>query len=163
MTDCDDRLPAARQDLGLLVGELAAVCGQLEELATMWRRQCVARNSWREIPHAFPQGLREGADRLADTLRALVETGDLAPDPVFFAVAQLSALDAGIAAAADAVIGEADRRTQLGATILATMGRVRTRQWSLIGHLAEGQRMAAERAAQGSRPQRADGSRCSTY
>src|SRR5271154_1226427 len=101
MTDSYDRLPAARQDLGLLVGELAAVCGQLEELATMWRRQCAARNSWLDMPHAFPQGLRETAARLAGTLQALVEADqDQAPELAYSAAAELSALDTGIAAAA---------------------------------------------------------------
>jgi len=139
MTDCHDQLADAQQDLDLLACELAAVCGQLEELATMWRRQCVARKTWRDMPHAFPQGLRETTDRLAGTLRTLVETEGQAPDLVFSAVAHLSALDAGITAAADALIGEAGRRTQLGTTVLATMGRVRTRHQSLIDHLAERQ------------------------
>jgi hypothetical protein len=135
MTDCYDRIPAARQDLDLLVGELTSVCGQLEELATMWRRQCVARNSWQDMPHAFPQGLRETADQLAATLRALVEAGrGQAPDLALSAAAQLSALDTGIAAAAEAVTAGAQR----GTPVLATMSRVRTRQGSLIGHLAEG-------------------------
>jgi hypothetical protein len=52
-------MSAARQELDLLVGDLSTVCGQLEEFATMWRRQCQARNSWLDMPHAFPQGLRE--------------------------------------------------------------------------------------------------------
>ena len=65
MGDRDDRLSAARQDLDLLTGDLRTARGQLEEFATMWRRQCHARNSWQDMPHAFPQGLRDAADGLA--------------------------------------------------------------------------------------------------
>ena len=152
-----DRLSAARQDLDLLVGELSTVRGQLEEFATMWRRQCNARNSWRDMPHAFPQGLREMAVGLAGTLRALVEAGpDQDPDLALSAVAQLSALEAGLAAAiagasrgqaATAVTADACGSTPGAATIRATMSRVRARQQSLIAHLVKGEGMAAERAA----------------
>jgi hypothetical protein len=146
MGDRGDRLLAARQELDLLVGDLSMVCGQLEEFATMWRRQCNARNSWLDMPHAFPQGLREVADGLAGTLRALVEAGlDQDPDLALSAVAQLSALEAGLAAA---VAGDACGSTQpRAAAIHATMSRVRTRQRSLIAHLVKGQGTAAERAA----------------
>jgi hypothetical protein len=146
MGDRGDRLLAARQELDLLVGDLSTVCGQLEEFATMWRRQCNARNSWLDMPHAFPQGLREVADGLAGTLRALVEAGlDQDPDLALSAVAQLSALEAGLAAA---VAGDACGSTQpRAAAIHATMSRVRTRQRSLIAHLVKGQGTAAERAA----------------
>ena len=158
MGDGGDRLSAARQDLDLLVGELSTVRGQLEEFATMWRRQCNARNSWRDMPHAFPQGLREMADGLAGTLRALVEAGpDQDPDLALSAVAQLSALEAGLAAAiagasrgqaATAVTADACGSTPSGAAaIRATMSRVRARQQSLIAHLVKGEGMAAERAA----------------
>jgi hypothetical protein len=158
MSDRGDRLSAARQDLDLLVGDLSTVRGQLEEFATMWRRQCSARNSWLDMPHAFPQGLREMADGLAGTLGALVEAGlDQDPDLALSAVAQLSALEAGLAAAiagasrgqtATAVTAAGCGSTPPGAAaIRATMSRVRTRQQSLIGHLVKGQGMAAEQAA----------------
>jgi hypothetical protein len=158
MGDRGDQLSAARQDLDLLVGDLSTVRGQLEEFATMWRRQCSARNSWLDMPHAFPQGLREMADGLAGTLRALVAAGlDQDPDLALSSVAQLSALEAGLAAAiagasggqaATAVTGDACGSTQPGAAaISATMNRIRTRQRSLIAHLVKGQGMAAERAA----------------
>jgi hypothetical protein len=62
----DDRYgqrPAGRQDLDLdpLLGDLSTLSGQLDELATMWRRQCQAGNSWPDMPHAFPRGLRDAA------------------------------------------------------------------------------------------------------
>ena len=123
----------------------------------MWRRQCQARNSWRDMPHAFPQGLRDAAYGLAGTLRAFVEAGpDQGPDLVLCAVAQLSALEAGLAAAiagasrgqaATAVTADACGSTPGAATIRATMSRVRARQQSLIAHLVKGEGMAAERAA----------------
>jgi hypothetical protein len=157
MGDRGDRLSAARQDLDLLVGDLSTVRGQLEEFATMWRRQCHTKNSWRDMPHAFPQGLREMADGLAGTLRALVEAGlDQDPGLARSAVAQLSALEAGLAAAiagasrdqTAAVTADACGSTQPGAAaIRATMCCVRTRQQSLIAHLVKGQGMAPEQAA----------------
>jgi hypothetical protein len=136
MIDHYDLLPAVRQDLDLLLGDLITVSGQLEELATMWRRQCQAGNSWPDMPHAFPQGLRDAADQLAGTLRALAGAGPgQAPDLASSAAAQLAALDAGIAAA---VTGCADGGAQQGAAaIRATMRRAATRQQSLLAHLVK--------------------------
>jgi hypothetical protein len=149
MQAIEDRMSAARQDLDLLIGDLSTACGQLEEFATMWRRQCQARNSWPDMPHAFPQGLRDAANGLAATLRALVEAGpDDSPDLVLSVVAQLSALEAGLAGAACGITGDGCGSTQLRpAAICVTMSHVRTRQRSLIAHLAKGQAMTAARAA----------------
>src|SRR5258707_3556550 len=81
MNDHHDRPAAARHVLDLLTVDLSTVSGQLEELATIWRRQCAAGNSWRDMPHAFPQGLRDAERTLASILRALSEAGpDQAPD-----------------------------------------------------------------------------------
>jgi hypothetical protein len=165
MQAIDDRMSAARQDLDLLVGDLSTACGQLEEFATMWRRQCRARNSWVDMPHAFPQGLRDATYGLAGTLRALVEAGpDQGPDLVLSVVAQLSALEAGLAAAVTGagrgVTGDPCGSTQLRpAAIYVTMSQVRTRQRSLIAHLAEGQAMTAARAASSCRYSERAGSR----
>jgi hypothetical protein len=153
MGDHDDQRPAAWQDLDLLVGDLSAVCGQLEEFATMWRRHCRARNSWSDMPRAFPQGLRDAASGLAGTLRALVEAGPgQGPDLVLSAVAELSALETGLAAAVGgasrSVTGDACGSTRpMSAAMCATMCRVRTRQQSLIAHLVTGPRTTAARAA----------------
>jgi hypothetical protein len=160
MGDRDDRLLAARQDLDLLTGDLRTARGQLEEFATMWRRQCHARNSWQDMPHAFPQGLRDAADGLAGTLRALVAAGPgTDPDLALAAVTQLSALEAGLAAAVAGagrgvtgagrgVTGDAGGSTQLRpAAVWVTMSRVRARQRELIAHLLNGQEVTAARAA----------------
>ena len=153
MGDSDERLSAAWQDLDLLVGDLNTVCGQFEEFATMWRRQCRAGTSWRDMPHAFPQGLRDAAGRLAGTLRAVVEAGPgQGPDLALSAVAQLSALEADLAAAVAGanrgVTGDACGSTQLrSAAICLTMSRVRARQRSLIAHLAKARRMTTTWAA----------------
>jgi hypothetical protein len=153
MGDLDDRLSAAWQDLDLLIGDLNTVCGQLEEFATMWRRQCHAGNSWRDMPHAFPQALRDAAGGLAGTLRAVVEAGPgQGPDLALSAVAQLSALEAGLAAAVAGAncgaTGEACGNTQLrSGAICVTMSRVRARQRHLIAYLVKGQSMTAARAA----------------
>jgi hypothetical protein len=124
----------------------------------MWRRQCHARNSRLDMPHAFPQGLRSAAGQLTGTLRALVEAGpDQDPDLAFSAAAELCPLDAGLAAAvagasrslaAAAVSADACGSTQpRAAAARATTSRARTRQRSLIAHLVKGQGMTAERAA----------------
>jgi len=131
MIDHCDRLPAVQQDLDLLLGDLSTVSGQLEELATMWRRQCHAGNSWPDMPHAFPQGLRDAAGRLAGTLRDLAGAGPgQAPDLASSAAAQLSALDAGIAAAVTGCAG--GEAQQCAAAIRATMSRAAARQQSLL-------------------------------
>jgi hypothetical protein len=119
----------------------------------MWRRQCHARNAWHDMPHAFPQGLRDAADGLAGTLWALVAAGpDQDPDLVLSAVAQLAALEAGldaaVAGAGRGVTGDACGSTQLRPTaVCVTMSRVRTRQGNLIAQLAKGQDVATARAA----------------
>ena len=135
MNDRYGRRPDGRQDLDLLLGDLSTLSGQLEELATMWRRQCQAGNSWPDMPHAFPHGLRDAADHLAGTLRALAGAGpDQAQDLTSSAAAQLSALDAGIAAA---VTKYADGSAQPSAVaIRATMSSAATRQQSLLAQLA---------------------------
>jgi hypothetical protein len=136
MIDHYDLLPAVRRDLDLLLGDLSTVSGQLEELATMWRRQCQAGNSWPDMPHAFPHGLRDAAGQLAGTLRALAGAGPgQAPDLASAAAAQLAALDAGIAAA---VTGCAGGEAQQGAAaIRVTMSRAAARQQSLLADLAK--------------------------
>jgi hypothetical protein len=153
MGDRRDRLSAAQRDLELLVGDLSTVCGQLEEFATMWRRQCQARDSWLDMPHAFPQGLRDAADGLAGALWALVEAGPgRDPGLALSAVAQLGTLEAGLAAAVAGagrgVTGDVCGSAQLrSAVICATMSRVRKRQRSLIAHLVKGHEVTAARAA----------------
>jgi hypothetical protein len=135
MIDHHDPLPAVRQDLDLLLGDLSTVSGQLEELATMWRRQCQAGNSWPDMPHAFPHGLRDAADQLAGTLRALTGAGpDQTPDLASSAAAQLSALDAGIAAVTRYADGSAQ---PCAAAIRATMSRAATQQQNLLAHLVK--------------------------
>jgi len=138
MDDRPGQTPDGRQDLDLdaLLGDLSTVSGQLEELATMWRRQCQAGNSWPDMPHAFPRGLRDAAGRLAGTLLALAGAGPgEGPDLASSAAAQLSALDAGIA---EAVTRYADGSAQpCAAAIRATMSRAATRQQSLLANLAK--------------------------
>src|SRR6266480_3093014 len=69
--------PAARQDPDALPGDLAGICGQLEELATTWRREH-ASGTPRQLPLAFPHHLQRAARQLAATLRALAAAG---PEP----------------------------------------------------------------------------------
>jgi hypothetical protein len=76
-------------------GHLASVCGQIEELATTWRREHTSGTSRRQLPLAFPHHLQSAARQLAATLQALVEAG-AGPDPdlASSAAAQLAALQA---------------------------------------------------------------------
>jgi hypothetical protein len=134
---------AVRQDLDALLGDLAGVCGQLEELATTWRREH-ASGKTRQLPLAFPHRLQSAARQLAATLRALVEAG-AGPDPdlASSAAAQLAALQGDVAAAAGdrrGHHGETTRDRDPGTAALAgieqTLNRVRMRQQSFISHLA---------------------------
>ena len=82
--DSHDSLAVARQDLDVLLGDLAGVCGQLEELATTWRREHASGTS-RPPPLTFPHRLQDSARQLAAMLRALAEAGtepDLAASAV---------------------------------------------------------------------------------
>jgi hypothetical protein len=137
MTESRDQTLAALQELDLLSGELSTVRGQLEELATMWRRQCVARNSWLDMPHAFPQGLLDAAGQLDSTLRALAAAGPgQAPELASSAAGQLAALDAGVAAAVTGYAGLSWSTEPCAAAVRETMNRARARQQALIAHLA---------------------------
>lgn len=136
MDDRYDQRPDRRQDLHLVLGDLSTLSGQLEELATMWRRQCRAANSWPDMPHAFPQGPRGAADRLAGTLRDLAGAGpSQAQHLTSSAAAQLSALDADIAAALARSSGGSAQ--PCAAAIRATMSRVTALQHSLLADLAK--------------------------
>jgi hypothetical protein len=138
-------LPAARQDLDALLGDLSGVCGQLEELATTWRREHTSGTSRRQLPLAFPHRLQSAARQLAATLRALVEAGaGPEPDLASAAAAQLAALQGGVAAAAGDRCGHQGQTTRgrdPGTAALAgiehTLNRVMMRQQSLISHLAD--------------------------
>jgi hypothetical protein len=138
-------LAVARQDLDTLLGDLAAVCGQLEELATTLRRDHVSGMSRRQLPLAFPHRLQRAACRLAGTLKALVEA-DPGPDPdlASSAAAQLAALQGDVAAAARDRRGDQgeptrgrDPATAALAGIEQTLDRVVMRQQGLISHLAD--------------------------
>jgi len=144
-TSSHDNLAVARQDLDALLGDLAGVCGQLEELATTWRREHASGASRRQLPLAFPHRLQSAARQLAATLQALVEAAP-GPEPELAssAATQLSALQGDVAAAASdrrGHQGETTRGRDPGTAALAgieqTLNRVVMRQRSLISHLAD--------------------------
>jgi hypothetical protein len=132
-------LAAARQDLAELLGDLAGVCGQLEELATTLRREH-ASGTPRQLPLAFPHRLQGAARQLAGTLKAIAEAGP-GPDPdlASSAAAQVAALQGDVAAAIRdrrGHQGETTRGRDPGTAALAgieqTLARVVMRQQSLI-------------------------------
>jgi len=130
----------ARQDLDALLGDLAGVCGQLEELATTWRREHTSGTP-RQLPLAFPHRLQGAARQLAGTLKALAEAGP-EPDRAASAVAQLAALRGEVAVAVSDRPGQRGDSTpghDPGAALLTgiehTLSRVITRQQSLISRL----------------------------
>jgi hypothetical protein len=140
-TSGDDSLAVARQDLDTLLGDLAGVCGQLEELATTWRREHTSGTSRGQLALAFPHRLQSAARRLAGTLKALAESGP-EPDLAASAVAQLAALRSEVAAAVSDRHGQRGGGTPVhdpGAALLTgiehTLSRVMTRQQSLISRL----------------------------
>jgi len=140
-TSSHDSLAAARQDLDALLSDLAGVCGQLEELATTWRREHTSGTSRQQLPLAFPHRLQGAARQLAGTLRALAEAGP-EPDLAASAMAQLAALRGEVAAAVSDRPGQRGNSTpghDPGAALLTgiehTLSRVTTRQQSLISRL----------------------------
>jgi hypothetical protein len=139
-TNGHDSLAVARQDLDALLGDLAGICGQLEELATTWRREHASGTS-RQLPLAFPHRLQGAARQLAGTLKALAEAGP-EPDLASSAVAQLAALRGEVAVAVSDRPGQRDDSTpghDPGAALLTgiehTLSRVITRQQGLISRL----------------------------
>jgi len=143
-TSSHDRLAVTRQDLDALLGDLAGVCGQLEELATTWRREHTSGTSRRQLPLAFPHRLQSAARRLAGTLKALAEAGP-EPDLAASAVAQLAALRGEVAAAVSdrpGQRGDSAPGHDPGAALLTgieyTLSRVMTRQQGLISRLDDG-------------------------
>jgi hypothetical protein len=143
-TSGHDSLPAARQDLDALLGDLAGVCGQLEELATTWRREHASGTS-RQLPLAFPHRLQGAARQLAATLKALAAASPgPEPDLASSAAAQLAALQDDVAAAASdrrGLQGQTTRGRDPGTAALAgieqTLNRVMMRQQGLISRLAD--------------------------
>jgi hypothetical protein len=140
-TSGHDSLAVARQDLDALLGDLAGVCGQLEELATTWRREHTSGTSRRQLPLAFPHRLQSAARQLAGTLKALAEAGP-EPDLAASAMAQLAAMRGEVAAAVSDRLGQRGDSTpghDPGAALLTgiehMLSRVMTRQQSLISHL----------------------------
>jgi hypothetical protein len=61
-----------RDDVELLLSDLASVCGALDEIATMWRR---ARLDQPQLPVALPAQLQSFATRLAAAIRADASQG----------------------------------------------------------------------------------------
>ena len=105
-TSSHDNLAVARQDLDALLGDLAGVCGQLEELATTLRRDHAAGTSRRQLPLAFPYRLQGAARQLAGTLRALAGAGaGSEPDLISSAGTQLATLRGEVTAAAGDRLG----------------------------------------------------------
>jgi hypothetical protein len=158
-TSGHDSLALARQDLDALLGDLADVCGQLEELATTLRREHASGTPRRRLSLAFPHRLQGAARQLAATLQALVEAS---PEPGLSAsaVAQIAALRGEVAAAASDRPGQSggstpghDPGTALLAGIERTLSRAMTRQQSLISRLD----YSAEAPVPGERPADARG------
>jgi hypothetical protein len=61
-----------RDDVELLLSDLASVWGALGEIATMWRR---ARLGQRQLPLALPAQLQSSVTRLATAIRAHADEG----------------------------------------------------------------------------------------
>jgi hypothetical protein len=68
----DNAPAAAPDDVRLLAGELATVCGVLSEIATIWRRAWQSRP---DLPLGLPGRLQDAASQLAADVRELADAG----------------------------------------------------------------------------------------
>jgi hypothetical protein len=136
MSGSGDQRAAARKDADLMVSELSAVSGLLEEVATIWRRL----ELYGQSSSTAPGHLQEAAKNLAALLRALPDA-DCGQHPAlaFSAVAQLGALEtnAALSAAVTATGGSHLGDAGLWAAIQAALLRVRKQLWSLISCLVK--------------------------
>jgi hypothetical protein len=145
MTGSYDPLSAALADLELLTGDLHGVSAQLQELATVSQR--INLPGALRLEPGSPGSLRDATARLVATARTLVDAGPDHPSGLAFsAVAQMSALDAGVRAAIAAVSGSrypdaAANGGTSGAgtwgTLQITLNRASKRLRGLISHLAQ--------------------------
>lgn len=97
MTGHQESLTSRRDDVQLLLSDLASISGTLSEIATVWRR---AKPYLPELPALVPEQLAEAARQLAADIRSLADPGHLRPQTQAASVAeQSSALQQGIASA----------------------------------------------------------------
>jgi len=76
MTGNQDSSASSRDDVRLLLWDLACIAGTLSEIATVWRR---ARPYRPELPAVVPEQLAGAARHLASVIESLAE---LAPELV---------------------------------------------------------------------------------
>src|SRR2546429_5449386 len=97
MTGNQDSLASGRDDVRLLLWDLACIAGTLSEIATVWRR---ARPYLPELPALVPEQLADAARHLASVIQSLADVGLLKPyAQAASLVEQSSALQQGIASA----------------------------------------------------------------
>jgi hypothetical protein len=97
MTANQDSAPGSRDDLQLLLSDLACISGTLSEIATVWRR---ARPYLPGLPALVPEQLADVARQLACGIQSPASAGHVRLDDQPVSVAeQLSALEQRIAAA----------------------------------------------------------------
>jgi hypothetical protein len=97
MTEHQDSLASSRDDLQLLLSDLASISGTLSEIATVWRR---ARPYLPELPALVPEQLADATRQLASDIQSLADAGHPRPQTQAVSVAeQSSALQQGIASA----------------------------------------------------------------
>lgn len=146
MTGTQNAPLAVRDDVQLVVDDLARVSGALSEIATCWRR---ASQSRPELPLRLTVQLQDSTHQLAADIRALASAGPGQPPDLALSVAsRLSALkddiasaqamtcspgmapagDAGLWEGLNAALGRAG--SQLPGLILHL---VKTGHWSLSG------------------------------
>jgi hypothetical protein len=104
MTEHQDSLTSSRDDLQLLLSDLASISGTFSEIATVWRR---ARPYLPELPALVPEQLADAARQLASDIQSLADAGLLRPHAQAVSVAeQSSALQQGIASAQAMTCGD---------------------------------------------------------
>jgi len=97
MTGKQDLLARSRNDVRLLLWDLACIAWTLSEIATVWRR---ARPYLPELPALVPEQLADAARHLASVIESLADASLLKPyAQAASLVAQSSTLQQGIASA----------------------------------------------------------------
>jgi hypothetical protein len=104
MTGNQDLLASGRDDVRLLLWDLACISGTLSEIATVWRR---ARPYLPELPALVPEQLADAARHLASVIESLANVGLLKLyAQAASLVEQSSALQQGIASAQAMTCGD---------------------------------------------------------
>ena len=139
MTDTLDPPVSWHDGARLLLADLAAICGTLGEITTVWRR---ARPYLPELPLILPSQLQDAARQLAADIRPLAGDGPVQlPDRALSAVDRFGSLQQSIAFARAMTCGPGIPQVgdaRLWESLSACLCRAETQLTTLMPHLVTG-------------------------